>query len=133
MFASFLSALRSLFARWRAHPHAPPPRVPALEDARGRRYPVGAELIVGRDPNSGLVIDPARFGPAAESVSARHARVFRDPALGYLVEDLDSLNGVWIGEAPTHLHPLRDGDTVSLGEVRLTFRDSSQPRTEPRS
>ncbi len=70
----------------------------------------GREISVGRDPANDVVIsDP--------SVSARHARIFRQGA-GYLVEDLDSSNGTFVnGQKITEARPLNPSDTIVFGRV----------------
>lgn len=101
-------------------------RPAALVDAAGRRYPLGPEAVIGRDPASQLRIEPG-VGEAFHSVSSRHARVFQEAESGrYYIEDLDSLNGVFIGDAPTRLNPLNDGDQIRLGALTLEFQQPGE-------
>ena len=40
-----------------------------------------------------------------------------------MIEDLNSTNGVFIGEKQVKKHRLRDGDVVSMGVHELVYRD----------
>lgn len=66
--------------------------------------------------------------PGASTVSERHARIYRDPSCGAVViEDLDSRNGVYVnGRRAPRKTLLRDGWTVGLGSVQLTYRDGQE-------
>jgi DNA-binding NtrC family response regulator len=56
-------------------------------------------------------------------LSTRHSRLTR---LGghWIVEDLESKNGTWIGEQPIRQHTLRDGDVIEVGHTMLVYRAS---------
>jgi DNA-binding winged helix-turn-helix (wHTH) protein len=87
-------------------------------EAGDRTYPLGAgDYTIGRDPRSVICLDDA-------SVSRRHARI-RVPGSGRAVlVDLDSTNGTFVeGRRVKDDHPLRDGDTVTIGSVALRFRE----------
>ncbi|HXF04672.1 MAG TPA: protein kinase [Blastocatellia bacterium] len=92
------------------------------------RYTLSKESnLIGRtDPISGVFpeVDLSRHDPQAK-VSRRHARIWRENDR-YLVEDLRSVNGTLLNETilltPQTPYPLRDGDLLRLGEVRLLFR-----------
>jgi len=100
-----------------------PSRVPALvlggpADEVQARFPLlpGTSFVVGRDPDCEVHV-PQR------SVSRRHARVERQ-AGGYVLEDLQSTFGTYLGEERlTRAAPLRHGDRLRLGRVQLTFSD----------
>jgi len=72
------------------------------------------ETIVGRDPGCGVWVNVA-------SVSGRHARiVIRGRTAA--IEDLQSTNGTFVrGARIRERVDLRDGDTIALGEVAMTF------------
>jgi hypothetical protein len=84
------------------------------------------QVIVGRTSSkrgSASVIDLSPFDPSL-SISRQHARI-RHEQTRYLVEDLNSRNKTRLGETP--LPPfqpqvLRDGDVISFGMVKATFR-----------
>jgi hypothetical protein len=73
------------------------------------------ENILGRDPGTRGSIPDA-------SMSRRHARITIRDGVATL-EDLDSKNGTFVGEARiTSPTVLSDGDAVRLGLVNLVFR-----------
>jgi pSer/pThr/pTyr-binding forkhead associated (FHA) protein len=73
---------------------------------------------IGRSEENHIVIED-------ESVSAHHARIYYDERLGAVcIEDLDSLNGVFIDGRPTVKNILNDGDQLTFGSFSLTFRDT---------
>jgi pSer/pThr/pTyr-binding forkhead associated (FHA) protein len=75
-------------------------------------------LSIGRAPQSEVVIDN-------DGVSAIHAQVYFDELLGDVcIQDLDSLNGLFINDLPTRKNVLHDGVKITIGGVHLTFRDT---------
>jgi hypothetical protein len=79
------------------------------------------ELVIGRDPMSGVVISDG-------SVSSRHARILRTPE-GFVIEDLQSRNGTFVnGERIVERRALADNDVVRFGRVILTFNVASEMR-----
>jgi SARP family transcriptional regulator, regulator of embCAB operon len=75
-------------------------------------------INIGREADNDLVL-------ADESVSAQHARITYDELLNDIcIQDLDSLNGVFIDDQPTRKNLLQDGVKITLGQVVLTFRDT---------
>ena len=74
--------------------------------------PAGA-LHIGRSPSAGLTLDDA-------TVSRRHALIVHDDD-GTRILDDRSLNGVVIGDRRVSAAPLRDGDVIQLGRVRLHY------------
>jgi len=98
-------------------------------EIRGTFGLVKESNLIGRtDPISGIFpdVDLSRHDPQSK-VSRRHARIWRE-SNRYLVEDLNSVNGTIINEAlqltPKTPHPLKDGDLLRLGEVKLLFKVS---------
>ena len=83
-------------------------------------------VIVGRvDPNRGIMpeIDLTQFDTSG-SVSRQHARIHLENALFY-IEDLGSQNKTRLGDVtlkPFEPDLLHNGDVVSFGSVRATFR-----------
>ena len=75
------------------------------------------ENVIGRSPECAIWVDAA-------GVSRRHARLQLDTESGAAaIEDLGSTNGTFVNETRVESQvPLRDGDTVHLGSVALTFR-----------
>ena len=70
-------------------------------------------LTIGRSPHSDLFLDDV-------TVSRHHARVIRDDD-GYLVEDLNSLNGTYVNRKRIERHRLSDGDELQIGKFKLAF------------
>jgi ABC-type multidrug transport system ATPase subunit/pSer/pThr/pTyr-binding forkhead associated (FHA) protein len=70
----------------------------------------GQEIVIGRDPESGLPI-------SSPLVSRRHARIF--PRNGqYLIEDLGSTNSTYLNDRLLNgPQPLNDGDQIRLGKA----------------
>jgi len=90
------------------------PRLVAVapDGSRSQTYPLDATTIdIGRSEGN-IVLAHDRY------VCPRHARVSSD-GRSLIVQDLGSVNGVFVQlHEPT---PLRDGDTLLLGLVVLTF------------
>lgn len=89
---------------------------------RGKlRIPLEAgESILGRDPGASVLLDDA-------SVSRRHARITVTPE-GATLEDLDSKNGTFIGEARIRSpQSLSDRDEIKIGSVPLLVRLFTSP------
>ena len=102
-------------------PHGAPPIRSWLE-GKDRAYVLATgENTIGRDPRCHVWLnDP--------SVSRRHARIRTTGAVGSAVlEDLDSTNGTFIERHKvTAPAALADGNSVRVGSVELTFRESAE-------
>jgi pSer/pThr/pTyr-binding forkhead associated (FHA) protein len=99
----------------------------ALNDQAVQRVAIkGDQVVVGRiDTRSGFVpeIDLTRFD-SAQSVSRQHARI-RLEKTNCFIEDLKSRNKTRVGKMtlpPFQTQALHDGDVVSFGTVKATFR-----------
>jgi len=83
-------------------------------------------VLVGRvDPQRGIMpeIDLTQFDPLS-TVSRQHAQIRLEKTLFY-IEDLKSRNKTRLGEltlAPHKPEVLQNGDVVSFGSVKATFR-----------
>jgi pSer/pThr/pTyr-binding forkhead associated (FHA) protein len=96
---------------------------PALQLGEYLAVEDGAEVVVlpllvgvlhiGRSPSAGLSLDDA-------TVSRRHALIVRDEQGTHILDDR-SLNGVVVGGRRVSGAPLRDGDVILLGRVRLHY------------
>ncbi len=94
--------------------------------ATGRHVPLppGGEAVLGRlDATRGVFpdVDLTPDGGLEGGVSRRHARVHQQKSQ-FFIEDLGSANGTFLNGqrlTPYLPHPLRDGDEVQLGRVRL--------------
>jgi pSer/pThr/pTyr-binding forkhead associated (FHA) protein len=79
----------------------------------------GQAILIGRNPECALVLDD-------DYASGRHCRIYQDPSgrEGWLVEDLGSTNGTFIGrEKLTSSQPVEVGTTLRIGKTVLEFRD----------
>ena len=72
-------------------------------------------VIAGRSPDNEIYIK-------SKFVSRHHAQ-FTNDEFGCTVEDLNSTNGVFIGENRIKKHMLRDGEVISLGLHELAYSD----------
>jgi hypothetical protein len=92
-------------------------RVGSLVLPDGRRIPLGEQpLVIGRNADCGVVVADAR-------ASRKHAEI-RAQGNGFVVHDLDSMNGTLVNGTAIREHPLADGDEVRLGNTVLRFEAS---------
>ena len=76
-----------------------------------------AEIVVGRSSDSDIVIQDS-------DASRRHA-IFKKTVAGFVVEDLGTSNGTRVNDVLlTSPHTLQVKDTVSIGELTITFIQS---------
>jgi pSer/pThr/pTyr-binding forkhead associated (FHA) protein len=75
-------------------------------------------VSIGRDRQNEVVLKDT-------TVSANHARIYYDEAAGLVcIEDLGSLNGLYINGQPTRKNVLQDGVKIMVGKITLTFQDT---------
>ncbi|MCS7261693.1 MAG: FHA domain-containing protein [Anaerolineae bacterium] len=86
--------------------------------------------VIGRAPDADVQLDAIL--PCADSIAARHARIYRDAASGFvIIETLDTTRGIWInGVRATRKNLLKDRWVIGLGECTLIYRDGN-PDTGP--
>ena len=88
--------------------------------AVGELHPLERSVVVmGRGSEADIRIDDA-------GISRRHARIVRLPEGGYVLEDLGSTNGSFVGDKPIERHVLADGDRIGLGRttvLKFTMQD----------
>jgi type II secretory pathway predicted ATPase ExeA len=77
-------------------------------------FPLG-RVIIGRSPDNEVYIK-------SKFVSRHHAQLVSDES-GCVVEDLNSTNGVFLGEKQVKKYRLRDGDKISLGMHEIIYHD----------
>ncbi len=107
-------------------PPSPPP-VPAAPHLKSigtpggpRRFDLRPEgVTIGRGSENDLVV--TQDFPAWETVSRRHARIYQQ-AGRWIVEDLNSMNGVYVNGRRTGRNLLRDGWQLGIGGVEFVFR-----------
>ena len=95
-----------------------------LEDAS---YPIegAGPWNVGRSAENEIVIsDP--------NISRKHARLARADS-GFVIEDLSSTNGTYLGDAPISRERIDDGDELTFGQVEARFVRRMEDPDEPES
>jgi len=80
-------------------------------------FPAG-RIIVGRSPDNEIYIK-------SKFVSRHHAQLVSDQD-GCMIEDLNSTNGVFMGEKQVKKHRLKNGDVLTLGVHELVYTDLRQ-------
>ncbi len=80
----------------------------------GQVFPLQADNLIGRDFDAQIRVDDG-------SLSRFHARIVRHPNGKFVLEDLGSTNGTFIGNDRIARHELTSGDRVQLGP-KLTLR-----------
>jgi len=85
----------------------------------GARFLLDAErTTAGRRPESDIFLDDV-------TVSRKHAEFVRRPDGGFVVRDVGSLNGTYVGrERIDAERVLNEGDEVQIGKYRLVFYPS---------
>ncbi len=107
--------LQQLQHRQPSHPHVT--RIEVRSDGElvdEHTFPMG-RIIVGRSPDNEVYIK-------SKFVSRHHAQLLSDEN-GCIIEDLNSTNGVFLGERQVKKYRLRDGDRISLGVHELVYHD----------
>ncbi len=87
-------------------------------ESLGQHFFGPGRVIVGRSPNNEIYIQ-------SKFVSRHHAQLTNDET-GCTIEDLNSTNGVYVGEERIKKYRLKDGDVVSLGIHELVYSDLRQ-------
>jgi len=77
-------------------------------------FPLG-RIIVGRAPDNEIYIK-------SKFVSRHHTQLVSDKK-GCVIEDLNSTNGVFIGDKKIKKQRLKNGDVISLGSHELVYTD----------
>jgi hypothetical protein len=79
---------------------------------KGSTIDVSASTVVGRDRDSGIVLDGDEFA------SGRHARI-EARSDGVWIEDLESTNGTFVNGERVIAERLDPGDVVRVGQTEL--------------
>jgi Nif-specific regulatory protein len=72
-----------------------------------------AEVSIGRDSSNNIRV--------ADAVLSRRHCAARRAVEGFVLVDLDSLNGTFVNGRPVREHTLAHGDEISIGESRIVF------------
>lgn len=90
----------------------------------GRPVPLPAEgLGVGREADNGLALEDT-------GISRHHARITRAGG-AWVLEDLGSANGTWIGQERVQRRILQPGEAVRLGATILVLAEDPEPQDPP--
>jgi diguanylate cyclase (GGDEF)-like protein len=93
----------------------------------GEVFTLGAtETIIGRD-------EEAHLRPADAAISRRHARIVYLESGEYILEDLASTNGTFVGSEPVTRRTLRSGEQIQLGPnvlYRFALTDEAEERLQ---
>lgn len=91
-----------------------------MGDATGKTvFPIITELMIGRDANNDIVIPNL-------NVSRKHAKVFKDEAGLYWLEDLGSHNGTLLNGRLARKEKLQENDVMLIADAELTFSGTSE-------
>ncbi len=71
------------------------------------------EITIGRDPASDIFLNDI-------TVSRRHARIYFEKAEAY-IEDLGSLNGIYVDGKRVDKAKLKPGSEIQIGKFKLVF------------
>ncbi|HEV8169139.1 MAG TPA: FHA domain-containing protein, partial [Pyrinomonadaceae bacterium] len=92
-----------------------PPRLAAISGKhKGAIFALNEEpLVIGRDTSAHLSVADA-------SVSRRHSRIEKKDD-GFVITDLESLNGTFVNDVPVKSRLLEHGDRVRIGDSQFLF------------
>ena len=92
-----------------------PPRLAAISGKlKGAIFAINEDtLVIGRETAANLCI-------ASASVSRRHCKIDKTDS-GFVITDLDSLNGTFINDLPIRTRLLDHGDRVRIGDAQFLF------------
>lgn len=85
----------------------------------GSEFLLQGELTIGRSDDNSIVVDDRQ-------VSRQHACVEQTPA-GTILKDLNSGNGVFVGDRRVIEYRLSDGDEFRVGPLTLRYEGTPQP------
>jgi serine phosphatase RsbU (regulator of sigma subunit) len=92
-----------------------------ITDTQGRRRRVElkrSRLLVGREPTCDIYLPHP-------NVSRRHAQIQRSPQGAWILQDLNSLNHVFVNDQAVQQIVLESGKEVRIAEYRLTLLEAS--------
>jgi len=92
-----------------------PPRLAAISGKlKGEIFAIDEEpLVIGRETAADLCIADA-------SVSRRHSKIEKQES-GFVITDLESLNGTFVNDVPVRSRLLEHGDRVRIGDSQFLF------------
>lgn len=104
-----------------------PPRLAAVSGKlKGAIFAINEEtLVIGRETAANLCIADA-------SVSRRHTKIEKKDE-GFVITDLESLNGTFVNDVPVKTRLLEHGDRVRIGDSQFLFLTHDQEATSKSS
>jgi hypothetical protein len=95
-------------------------------DAAGVEIPLADGLVFGRN-----AAGDGSLGGDSE-LSRQHARLQEEPGGGFVIHDLESMNGTYVnGTRITEPTPLRPGDVIQLGASELELAGTLPAAAQP--
>jgi hypothetical protein len=94
--------------------HFAPAYLEILDEGK-KVYLSKARLTIGRDKRNDIVLNNL-------GVSRTHAQIIRRRHNRFVLRDLESTNGSFVNGRPVKEKVLKDGDIITLGEIKLEFR-----------
>src|SRR5690348_2483556 len=79
-------------------------------------------LVIGREAISDIILE-------GNTVSRKHAEMFIDPFGRWWIRDLQSRNGIYVGDRKVTEWALKPGDQVQIGDYTLTYESGQTPVT----
>lgn len=84
----------------------------------GALYSFVDACLIGRDPSADVVL-------AEPTASRRHTEIRPRRDGGFVVRDLDSHNGTYLNGKRVKEGPLKDGDTLTVGDCSFLFHENA--------
>lgn len=92
----------------------------AVPGGQAREFVIRDKVTIGRKPDNTLQLD-------IKAVSSHHCEVTRRDG-AYILRDLESSNGTFVGDTQVREHTLRNGDVITVGKaVKVYFIDPAGP------
>ncbi len=88
-------------------------------DGRGKSYEVNRELMIGRHPECGIVLNDMH-------ASRFHAKTYPMPD-GVYIEDNGSANGTFVNGEQVKRHRMADGDEICVSATFFLYMDAPAP------
>jgi pSer/pThr/pTyr-binding forkhead associated (FHA) protein len=84
------------------------------------------EIIIGRDPDSGIQIDNIGVSREHARITKEHCRITKGPG-DYFVEDMGSINGTFVNGQKVSKKILVSGDEITIGKyfLKVNLEDDS--------
>jgi len=93
--------------------------------AGAKEVPLGSKgATLGRDSNCDVVLDH-------DTVSRIHARIYRDPFGRWIIEDLESHNGVFVDGQQVKAHVVLPGQKIDISNFSLSLSEESDQQGLP--